>query len=733
MLTKFNSRLSIGTRLAVMSGVFGFTAITAAGLYVNDKWGEEQFLEKEREGAIYLEQVWNALNNGEAIEGYEEANARFGSDEAYEAYVGAEDGVAKLQAAGVLMQAIADGSNLTLDAELESYYLMSAVTTGIPNMMLREDQLDSSIAESPPGVPGREFTILGFINHLEAGTDAAADNIERAIAVDESGALRAALAEDAVELRRVGHRMVEEERGGLLGGTGIATDQTEADFPRITDATWRATNEQLIHLLDQRIATAKLELIVQALIALLGLSIAGLLAWVTSRGLGQRFSALGETMDSLTQGRDDVTVPFTDDLHETGKIAATLELFRKSLLQRKDDEKRREAERIAGEAAQKQAEERAAREAEQLVVRSFGEGMSKLASGDLTYRVNHDLPEAYRQLQNDFNAAVTQLEQAMTVIASNVNAVRSGTGEISQAADDLSRRTEQQAATLEETAAALDEVTATVGKTAENARQANTAAGSTRVDAEKGGDVVRQAVGAMEAIEGSARQINQIIGVIDEIAFQTNLLALNAGVEAARAGEAGRGFAVVASEVRALAQRSADAAKEIKALISTSSQQVEAGVKLVGETGNALHRILDGVNRINALVGDIAGSAQEQATALTEVNTAVNQMDQTTQQNAAMVEETTAASHALAGEAEELSKLIQQFEVSEKAAPAKATARGNPVAKQHARLAASFNAAPAAAVAAPTPAKPRPKPAVKPSPAPAAAAPAASIDDWQEF
>ncbi|GAM96598.1 methyl-accepting chemotaxis protein I [alpha proteobacterium U9-1i] len=718
MFSKFNSRLAIGTRLAVMSGVFGFTAITAAGLYVQDKWGEEQFLEKEREGAAYLEQVWNALNSASccAVEGHEEANARFGTAEPYEAWVNAEEGVSRLEAGAALMQAIADGSNLTLDAELETYYLMSAVTAGIPNMMLREDQLDTSIAATPIGATGREFTILGYINHLEASTDVAADSIERAIEVDETGALRVALAEGAVELRRIGHQMIAEERGGLFGATTISSDQTEIDFPRITDATWRATNEQLLRLLDQRIATAKFELFVQALIALVGLSLAGLLAWVTSRGLGQRFSALGETMDSLTQGRDDVTVPFTDDLHETGKIAATLELFRKSLLQRKDDERRREVERVAAEAAQKETEARAAREAEELVVRSFGEGMSKLAAGDLTYRVTHRLPDAYLKLQNDFNAALTQLEQAMTVISSNVNGVRSGTGEISQAADDLSRRTEQQAATLEETAAALDEITATVGKTADNARQANSAVGVTRTDAEKGSEVVGQAVGAMQAIETSARQITQIIGVIDEIAFQTNLLALNAGVEAARAGEAGRGFAVVASEVRALAQRSADAAKEIKGLISTSSQQVEAGVKLVGETGGALHRILDGVNRINTLVSDISGSAQEQATALSEVNAAINQMDQSTQQNAAMVEESTAASHSLAQEADELSKLIAQFEVSTKAEAPSARTR-NAVAKQHARIATSFAASP--------------RPSAKPKAAAAAAA--AAADDWQEF
>jgi methyl-accepting chemotaxis protein len=261
------------------------------------------------------------------------------------------------------------------------------------------------------------------------------------------------------------------------------------------------------------------------------------------------------------------------------------------------------------------------------------------------------------------------LQQTMNVIAANVQGIRGGGEEISTPADDLSRRTEQQAASLEETAAALDEITATVRRTAEGANEANVVVGTAKTDAEHSGQVVRQAVDAMSAIEKSSSQIGQIIGVIDEIAFQTNLLALNAGVEAARAGDAGRGFAVVASEVRALAQRSADAAKEIKALISASSQHVSSGVGLVGETGKALERIVKQVAQINTLVTEISASAQEQATGLAQVNTAVNQMDQVTQQNAAMVEQSTAASHSLAQEAQELAQLVARFKTGSEAQP----------------------------------------------------------------
>lgn len=335
----------------------------------------------------------------------------------------------------------------------------------------------------------------------------------------------------------------------------------------------------------------------------------------------------------------------------------------------------------------KNDEERAAKSAEQAhVVKRLAESLKALSEGKLTARINEAFTGDYEQLRTDFNAAMTRLQETMQTVLTSASGISTGADEISQAADDLSRRTEQQAASLEETAAALEEITATVKKTAQNAKEASSIVTTAKSAAEEGGRVVETAITAMGQIEQSSKQITDIIGVIDEIAFQTNLLALNAGVEAARAGDAGKGFAVVASEVRALAQRSSEAAREIKTLIKASSEHVGSGVRLVGESGQALKKIVEQVIEINTLVTEMSQAAQQQSTGIEEVNTAVNQMDQVTQQNAAMVEESTAAARNLASETSELSQLVSFFEVGsivEAKKPAVATP--SPVAKTQVR------------------------------------------------
>ncbi|MBD9627031.1 HAMP domain-containing protein [Ensifer sp. ENS06] len=305
--------------------------------------------------------------------------------------------------------------------------------------------------------------------------------------------------------------------------------------------------------------------------------------------------------------------------------------------------------------------------------------VAALAEGDLTEDMQGDFQGAFYELQQNVNAAVSSLRKVLSEVRSATDTIGGGTGELRAASDDLSRRTEQQAASLEETSAALEQITSAVKNSTERSLEASHMVDEARASTERSSAVVRDAVSAMGRIENASAEIGQIINVIDEIAFQTNLLALNAGVEAARAGEAGKGFAVVAQEVRELAQRSAGAAKDIKALINRSSEEVQSGVKLVTATGEALLLIQGHVVKINDHVHSIAVASRQQSTGLAEVNTAVNQMDQVTQQNAAMVEESTAGTNRLDDEVNTLAQLISRFKLDNQTHSARSAQPGREV------------------------------------------------------
>ncbi|WFR95973.1 methyl-accepting chemotaxis protein [Rhizobium tumorigenes] len=365
---------------------------------------------------------------------------------------------------------------------------------------------------------------------------------------------------------------------------------------------------------------------------------------------------------------EDVTlaIPHTGLHNEVGMMAKATQS-----LQQKIRERHTLAELQAAQERQISAErqENARHQQDQAdlqarVVATIGESLEQLAKGDLTIRCG-DLGASYAGLRNNFNEALSHLEAAMSRVNSKGNDIGVSKEEIRRASNELSQRTERQAASLEETSAALDELTVAVRQTAEGAHEASKRVDTISIEASRSDGVVAQAIGAMSGIEQSSTEIGKIIGVIDEIAFQTNLLALNAGVEAARAGEAGKGFAVVAQEVRELAQRSAAAAKEIKEQIARSSTQVEHGVRLVGDAGEALKRISGQIKAANEIVSKIAHSASEQDTTLRSISTAMNQLDAATQQNAAMAEETTASAETLASDTEELLDLIRGFRIGD--------------------------------------------------------------------
>lgn len=405
---------------------------------------------------------------------------------------------------------------------------------------------------------------------------------------------------------------------------------------------WVIGTGSYVHDVEENLTELRNE---QAMIFIIGLALVVVVAFLASRSVIKPLDGLKNRMVSMSGGDIESEIPFTKYRSELGDISRSLSVFQEALQRQKEMEA----------SQQIQSEEISQ------VINVLSSHLAKMSTGDLDIKISQNFPEQYEQLRSDFNKTLDQLQETISKVIDAAASIRSGASEISQASDDLSQRTESQAATLEETAAALDELTSSVRSAAEGARGVETTMEEARAQAEVSGGVVHNAVEAMTQIEKSSTHIAQIISVIDDIAFQTNLLALNAGVEAARAGEAGRGFAVVASEVRALAQRSSDAAMEIKKLISDSSQQVERGVDLVGKAGAALEQIVERVSHISTLISGIAEGAAEQSIGLAEINTGMTQLDQVTQQNAAMVEQATAAGHMLNTDASKLAELVAYF------------------------------------------------------------------------
>lgn len=384
-------------------------------------------------------------------------------------------------------------------------------------------------------------------------------------------------------------------------------------------------------------------------------------------GIAIPISRITDSMKSLAAGDHEKIIPFSKRSDEIGAMAGAIEVFRQAAINNRRMEEEAEAARHATETNrindQKLAEAKAAERMREATA-GLAAGLKRLAAGDLSFQLNDEFASEFESLRMDFNISISQLAETMAFVLNSVGSMTEGSQEISSSIRDLSKRTEQQAAALEETAAALDQITVNVGSSSDRTQEARTVATEANASATKSGLVVAQAVEAMSRIEGASNKISSIIGVIDQIAFQTNLLALNAGVEAARAGDAGRGFAVVAQEVRELAQRSANAAREIKDLIQSSTTEVSAGVKLVSQTGVSLTEISEYIQRMNEHMEAIAAAALDQSAGLASINTTINSMDETTQQNAAMVEESSAAATTLAMDAAKLGEMMAHFEMA---------------------------------------------------------------------
>jgi methyl-accepting chemotaxis protein len=458
---------------------------------------------------------------------------------------------------------------------------------------------------------------------------------------------------------------------------------------------------------------------IQEIIAVLTLLVGGLIAFFLARGISNPITSLTKSMRELAAGNFDVVLPGLARKDEVGDIAKAVDEFKiraaekaaREAAEKAEQDRRAEADRQA--ALAKMADEfqaavgnivqaAAAGDFSQRVALDGKTGLvfnvgtlinglcdnvaqalhdlvtmlSALAEGDLSERIVAEYRGDFATLKNNANATAERIGQTIAEIKRSAEEVTSASAEISGSTTDLSQRTEEQAASLEETSASMEEIAATVKKNAENAQQANQSTAKARNIADRSGKVVADAVAAMAQIETSSGKIADIIGVIDEIARQTNLLALNAAVEAARAGDAGRGFAVVASEVRTLAQRSSQAAKDIKDLITSSSGQVQQGVELVNKTGAALDEIAGAIKEISALVSDIAGASMEQSNGVDQVNKALTQMDEVTQRNAALVEENAATAKTLEQQARAMDERVSFFRLARgMAASSAATAK----------------------------------------------------------
>ena len=666
MLNWVHQRMSVGARLGLIAALMMAPILMLGGLFVQQCLSDIDFAKREMSGADYIQAMWEAFDQAgqPATSEMEAARAQFdpmfNTGAASTAFLSESEPRARRDAGKAFFIAVADASNLTLDPDLDSYYVMDLVVQRLPNL---HDSI-SFLAETNTADAGARAVA---IDRLQTARLSLESSIRAAIVGNPDGGTAAALRDRGAAVSQVVDGIVlQSQRGETI---------SEEAFDQAANDLWDASALELDRLIQQRINTLEGHFFtwIGACVAVLTLAV--VLIFLISGAMSRRISALVDAMQKLAADNSTVTIPCQEDTNETGKIAASLNSFKASLIERL----RLQAEALV---THEQTEEKlrdmeakhaAATKELAYVVAYVKEGLTKLYEGDLTYRLKELFPVDYKSIRMDFNQAAKRLEETMQGIHHAANSMRATAKDLSASADSLSHRTEQQAAGLEETAAALEQISSTVHSNASHAKRVREMATATGEEAAAGSVVLNETRDAMSKIERSSNEVGRILGVIDEIAFQTNLLALNAGVEAARAGDAGRGFAVVATEVRALAQRSSEAAKDIKELINSSSTDVETGVELVAKTAAALERIVTRVAEINSLVGTVAAAAEEEARGVAEVNTAVTQMDQITQQNAAMVEESTAASHALAEEASGLAAMVEQFKISSAAAAAAPT------------------------------------------------------------
>ncbi len=635
--------------------------------------------------------------------------------------------LAALSAIGILMvaimllivlyggQVIGDRSNLLKNQLIVSRNLVDAKASlrgmqiGVRDLRLAASPED--VAKAVDYLSARHHSVVSFLDEANAQLKSQADRdrVQSLKALSES---YFAMAGDLVDILKT---RLQGKDNSVAGQAKLAelqaklqtiSDQAAKLFDDGVNAAKKAADQAD----EDANSAANLVLLLNLGIGLLAIMVLIVSAAYGSKAIARPISGLTSSMDDLAHGNLDARVPYVSRHDEIGAMARAVEVFKQNGIKVRDLNAQEAALQaksadlqvsigavvsaaVAGNFTQRITTaydnpdlDRFATSVNGLVASvdtSIAETrrvVAALADGDLTETMRGEFQGAFGELRDNVNATMTNLHSVLGEVSGAIDTINSNAGEMRIASDSLSKRTEQQAASLEETSSALEEITVAVKNSTARALEASHMVDEARKSTEQSSSVVREAVAAMGRIEQASGEIGQIINVIDEIAFQTNLLALNAGVEAARAGDAGKGFAVVAQEVRELAQRSANAAKDIKTLINRSSEEVSAGVKLVTATGSALAAIESHVVKVNEHVHSISTAAREQSTGLSEVSIAVNQMDQATQQNAAMVEESTAATSGLADQVTMLRELVARFKLEPATAPRLVAGSAKPVA-----------------------------------------------------
>ena len=530
----------------------------------------------------------------------------------------------------------------------------ATATAAMRDGMLADMMHDNIRADVTLGVLVAEDPTAGNIDEVSTGLEESLATLKRALSELQALPLPPDLAAASASALSVADAYAEAARGAVSSARGGA-DTAKAALPGF-EVAFHALESELDQLANQieafstdtgTHASGQNHTLMGILIGTLAVSVllVALANWKTMHAITRPINRLRAALREVATGDFSVRIGTITRNDDIGAIARDIDIVTARVLEAMATQDR-------------------LREAAQVVIARLGAGLRGLSAGDLNQRIDEPLGDDYEALRADYNETVARLGDLITQVVDASSGIHRLSGDMNIASENLSTRTVSQAATLEETAAALEELTASVREAAETARHVETTMTETRIEVEESGRIVKSAVEAMGEIEASAGHISQIIGVIDDIAFQTNLLALNAGVEAARAGEAGKGFAVVASEVRALAQRSSHAAREIKGLIDNSANHIHRGVNQVNLTGTALATVVDRVGRMAKLVSTIASAAGEQARGLSEINIGVAQLDQVTQQNAAMSEQAGITTQMLNRQADGLANLVALFQVS---------------------------------------------------------------------